>query len=278
MSAAAGSQQGHSMKLAGRTALVTGAARGIGRAYALRLAALGADVAILDVDLRSYAQFQAEQAQMTAESTVEEVRALGRRAIGIQADVSDENEVQAAVAGILAQWGRIDIAVCNAGGGAGTPRETRASVVPRELLETVVERNLYGTIFTCKAVAAPMRERRYGRIVTVASNAVRFPMPAGGYAHYGAAKAGIVMYTQYLAQELGPSGINVNCIIPGAVATGRMKPLFEKLGVDKVAANIALRRLCTPEDCARVVEFLVTDLSDYVTGVVIPVDGGATAV
>jgi 3-oxoacyl-[acyl-carrier protein] reductase len=263
------------MKLEGRTALVTGAGRGIGRAYALRLAALGADVAVADVDLHSYRDFADEAAQLTADTTAGEVEALGRRALQLEFDVADEDAVRAAVADIVKQWGRLDIAVCNAGGGMGSPAETRASIVPSDMLDTVLRRNLYGAIYTCKAVAEPMKAQRWGRIVTIASIAGQRSMPEGGYAHYGAAKAGVLMYTRALAQELGPFGITANCLAPGPVLTGRLTPMLEKMGMESLVRGIALRRLATPEDCANVLEFLVTNLGDYVTGALIPVDGGA---
>lgn len=264
------------MKLEGKTALVTGAARGIGRAFALRLAALGADVAVLDIDLHSYRRYPAEAAQLTADTTGGEVAALGRRSIDFEADVTDSAALEQAVAEIIARWGRLDIAVCNAGGGDGTLDETRASVIPENHLHMTVQRNLYGTINTCKAVAPAMKRQRSGRIVTVASIVARQPTPNGGYAHYVAAKAGVAMYTKALAQELGPYGINVNSIAPGGVLTARVKQnILESQGLDALAQNVALRRLATPQDCAGVLEFLVTDLSDYVAGAVIPVDGGA---
>jgi 3-oxoacyl-[acyl-carrier protein] reductase len=264
-------------KLKGQTALVTGAARGLGRAYALRLAELGADVAVLDADLRSYRSFALEQEAMTADNTVEEIRQRGRRSAGFEADVSDGAAVTAAVDSLAADWGKVDIVVCNAGGGTGTPAESLASEVSPELFDLVIQRNLYGTVNTCRAVAPHMKRSGYGRIVTVSSQAGRQGSPGGGYAHYGTAKAGIQMYTRYLAQELGPFGITANCIAPGFIATGRLLPSFEAAGVDALLARVPLRRLGTPEDCARVVEFLVTDLGDYVTGAVIPIDGGSVS-
>lgn len=261
--------------LLGRTALVTGAGRGLGRAYALHLARLGADVAVLDADLHSYAAFVGESSAMTADTTVDEVKALGRRAFGYEADVSHAAAMDDAVSAVNRDLGRIDIVVCNAGGGVGTPAETRASEVSDEFFDVVVKRNLYGTVNTCRSVAAVMKEQRRGRIVTVSSQAGRRGSRDGGYAHYGAAKAGVVMYTRYLAQELGPYGITVNCIAPGYIATGRLSEQFERAGVEKIERSIALRRIGTPEDCAGVVEFLVGELGSYVTGAVIPVDGGS---
>jgi 3-oxoacyl-[acyl-carrier protein] reductase len=266
---------GNGMKLEGRTALVTGGARGLGRAYALRLAGLGADVAVADVNLDSSREFEAEAAAMTADTVMGEIEAMGRSSLGVECDVTDRQSLDAVVEQIIGAWGHLDIVVCNAGGGTGDPQQTKASSVDAEIFDIVVQRNLYGTVNTCTAVAPVMKEAGYGRIVTVSSAAGRKPNADGGYAHYGAAKAGIQMYTRYLAQELGPSGITVNCIAPGYIATGRLSVMFERIGVERLARSVPLRRLGTPEDCAKVVEFLVTDLGDYVNGAIIPIDGGS---
>jgi 3-oxoacyl-[acyl-carrier protein] reductase len=170
-------------------------------------------------------------------------------------------------------WGRIDVLVANAGGGRGTPEATRASIIPPDLLELVMQMNFYGTVHSCSAVAPFMKAQRSGKIVTIASQgAIGFGGGnEGGYAHYGASKAAIVHYTRYLAQELGPYGVNANCLAPGLMLTGRVA---EFMGAAADNLRIALRRPGGVEDCAKVVEFLTTDLSDYVTGVMIPVDGG----
>jgi 3-oxoacyl-[acyl-carrier protein] reductase len=136
--------------------------------------------------------------------------------------------------------------------------------------------NLYGTVYSCNAVAPVMKQQHSGKIITLSSVAGTAPSADGGYAHYGAAKAGIAHYTRYLAQDLGPFGITANCIAPGVIATVRMAtviPGSSQSNRDR-AELVALRRLGTVEDCAKVVEFLATDLSDYVTGAVIPIDGG----
>jgi 3-oxoacyl-[acyl-carrier protein] reductase len=264
-------------KLDGKVAIVTGAARGLGRAYARRLAGLGAKVAVADLNLHSYEEFAAEAKDMTADSTVAEIQAAGGEALGIELDVTDCDAVEAMVARVVAEWERVDVLVANAGGGRGRPMDTKASGLDPALLQLVVAMNLFGTVYSCNAVAPVMKQQRSGKIVTVSSVAGTAPSADGGYAHYGAAKAAIAHYTRYLAQDLGPFGITANCIAPGVIATGRIMqnviPGSSQSNRDR-SELVALRRLGTVEDCARVVEFLATDLSDYVTGAVIPIDGG----
>jgi 3-oxoacyl-[acyl-carrier protein] reductase len=264
-------------KLDGKVALVTGAARGLGRAYAKRLAGLGAKVAVADLNLRSFEEFAAEADDMTADGTVAEIEAMGGAAIGIELDVADAEAVAGMVERIVAEWGRIDILIANAGGGRGRPLDTKASGLDPGLLQLVVGMNLYGTIYCVNAVAPVMKAQRAGKIVTVSSVAGMAPSRDGGYAHYGAAKAAIAHYTRYLAQDLGPWGITANCIAPGVIATARIMQTVipgSGSGNEDRTGLVALRRLGTVEDCAKVVEFLATDLSDYVTGAVIPIDGG----
>jgi len=267
-------------KLDGKVAIVTGAARGLGRAYARRLASLGAKIAVADLNLRSYEEFEAEAKDMSADSTVAEIQAAGGEALGIELDVTDRDAVEAMVARVVAEWGRVDVLVANAGGGRGRPVDTKASGLDPALLQLVVAMNLFGTVYSCNAVAPIMKEQRSDRIITVSSVAGTAPSKDGGYAHYGAAKAAIAHYTRYLAQDLGPYGITANCIAPGVIATGRIMqtviPGSSQSNQDR-AELVALRRLGTVEDCAKVVEFLATDLSDYVTGAVIPIDGGRAA-
>lgn len=264
-------------KLDGRVAIVTGAGRGLGRAYARRLADLGAKIAVTDLDLKSYAEFETEAKDMTADSTVDEINAGGGEAIGIEMDVRDRAAVDAMVQKVMDTWGRVDILVANAGGGRGRPVDTKASTLASDLLHLVTEMNYYGTVYCVNAVAPIMKAQNGGKIVTVASIAALGPSVDGGYAHYGAAKAAILHYTRYLAQDLGPYGITVNCIAPGTITTGRIvasvMPNQANANRDRTE-QVALRRLGNVEDCAKVVEFLVTDLSDYVSGQCIAIDGG----
>jgi 3-oxoacyl-[acyl-carrier protein] reductase len=258
-------------KLDGRVAIVTGAARGLGHAYAHRLASLGASVAVCDRDLRSYRDFAIEAEAMTGETTVDEINAAGWRAAGYQVDVTDEAAVKEMVDDVHAKWGRIDILVCNAGGmGNGAPT---TSALSKASIQFTVDLNLCGTANVVHAAAEHMKAQRSGRIVTISSLAASMPNGAGGGGHYGAAKAAVATYTRYLAQEFGPFGITANCIAPGSIGTGLV---VNTPGVanDELVRHIALGRTGTAEDCAKVVEFLCTDLSDYVTGAVIPVDGG----
>lgn len=262
--------------LEGKVAIVTGGARGIGRGFARRLGRLGAKVAVFDIDLLSYRAFDGEAQSMTAETTVAEIEAEGGIALGFEVDVTDPDAVTAAVGEVAQVWGRIDILVANAGGGSGSLEETRASELDPAELQFIVARNLFATVYSATAVAPVMKQQRSGKIVTISSLAALGTSHNGGHAHYAAAKAGVAQYTRFLAQDLGPYGITANCIAPGVTATGRIAAtiLGGNTQTNPLLESIALRRFGTVEDCADVLEFLATPLSDYVTGVIIPVDGG----
>jgi len=271
-------------KLTGKVALITGGARGLGRGYALRLAGLGADIAIIDRNLKAAEVYEFEREQLTAGTVMEECTALGVRSMGLEVDLTDRDATAKSVAEVADRLGRIDIAVCNAGGGTvifaderspregandaldevttGTPADT-----PEAMLTRVLDINVKTCMYTCMAVAPYMKKQGGGKIVTVSSTAG--VDAKGSYHPYGTAKAAIIHYTRALAQELGPFNINVNAIAPGIIRTGR-------LGDRSAMARerVALQREGTIEDCARVVEFLTTDLSDYVTGRTIIIDGG----
>ena len=263
-------------KLDGRVALVTGAGRGLGRAYALHLARLGADVVINDISLQAAKEYNEE---LTAETVMAEVEALGRRALGIEADVTKRDAVYKMIDTVMDKFGRLDILVNNAGGALGKPRSTWASDTDEDYLDYILDVNLKSAILCCQAASVPMKKARYGKIVNVGSQAGMWSGHDGTGMPYKVAKAGVIHYTRVLAAELGPYGINVNCIAPAwilssrAVAQGRNTPETR----DRLLAQIPLGRLGVPEDCAKVVEFLVTDLSDYVTGQCIAVCGGYVA-
>jgi 3-oxoacyl-[acyl-carrier protein] reductase len=259
-------------KLAGRVALVTGSGRGLGRAYALHLARLGADVVVHDIDASATAVYGEGK---SAEEVVQQVRDLGRRSFFVAANVWESGEVESAVAQALESLGRIDIVVNNAGGDiaaeGGKPQPNDCLEIPERDLHAVMDRNLTGTMNVCRAVAPGMMERREGRIVNVSSVAGLGATTIGPI--YAVAKAAIISYTRCLAAQLRPYGINVNCISPGGTLTARFLADRPELTEEQLTPKSRLERLGEPEDMARVVEFLVTDLSDFVTGQNIKVDG-----
>ena len=264
------------MKLEGKVALVTGGARGLGRAYVLHLARLGADVVVNDINLDAAQEYDEP---LTAETVMDEVRNLGRRSLGIAADVTQKAAVDAMFEQILDTFGRIDILINNAGGFLDPIAEHYASNAPERHYRYLMDINLTGTIFCCQAASRPMKKAGAGKIVNVASQAGLWSGRDGGHVAYKVAKAGVVQYTRVLAAELGPFGIHVNCIAPGFILSSRALAHGQdsEEGWGRLVSEIPLRRLGQPEDCAKVVEFLVTDLSDYVTGQCIPVCGGYVA-
>jgi NAD(P)-dependent dehydrogenase (short-subunit alcohol dehydrogenase family) len=262
--------------LRGQVAVVTGGARGLGRAYVLRLARLGAHVVIVDVDLDAASEFDEP---LTAESVMAEAEAFDVQALGIQADVTDQAAVQALITQTLDVFGRVDILVNNAGGALRPVPNNSAVSEDAEHFQYIMDINLTGTIYCCQAAARPMMAARRGRIVNVASQAGLWSNRDGGVMSYKVAKAGVVQYTRILAAELGPYNVNVNSIAPGYILSSRAIAGGRDSGAlkERLLAQIPLGRLGVPEDCAKVVEFLVTDLSDYVTGQCIPICGGYVA-
>ncbi|MCB2050466.1 MAG: SDR family oxidoreductase [Novosphingobium sp.] len=260
--------------LSGKVALVTGGARGLGRAYALRLANLGADVAIADIKLDGARDYGEE---LTAPGIVEEIESFGCRAIGIEGDLGSPETVEQAFRSIDAHLGRLDILVTNAGGAIGQAEFGLPSQTPLVDTELLFRANYLSMMLCCQAATKPMRKQGSGIIVNVSSQSAIAPLPSGNLAVYGAMKAAVAQYTRALAAELGPDGIRANCISPGIIMTARVaaQAKARNIGTDQQSAAIPLRRLGNVEDCAGVLEFLVTDQSRYVTGQCISVCGGA---
>jgi NAD(P)-dependent dehydrogenase (short-subunit alcohol dehydrogenase family) len=275
--------------IAGKVALVTGAARrrGIGRATALRLAGEGADVACLDI-ARPYESFPGHGVASADEldEVTGEIEALGRRSFAARADVSNWDEVHAAVDEVYRTLGRIDL-VANVAGGAslGAGAGPLLQIAEAEW-DLVLDVNLKGTWMVSRACATRMAGQGGGRIVNVSSQAGKRPFPMLGA--YCAAKAGVILLTQVLASELGPVGITVNAVCPGTVDTDLINKdhQFEQLigvmapgGLEGwIQREIPLGRLETAEDVAAAIALLMSDDAAYITGEALNVSGGQTMV
>ena len=260
--------------IAGKIAIVTGGARGIGRATALRLARAGADVVIADMDLDG-ARIWGET--LSAPTVMAEIEALGRRSIGVQGDLSKRADANELIARTVAELGRVDILVNNAGGVIAPVETSYASITPDEDMDVLFAANYKTMVYCCQAAAPHMKAQKSGAIVNVTSGRGD-ASPNGSLAHYTAAKAGVTMFTRALAGELGPDGIRVNAVSPGTTMSARVASLAVQrgIGTPDQAQRIALRRLGQPEDLAKVIEFLASDLAGFVTGQCIAVNGGSS--
>jgi len=263
--------------LEGKIAIVTGAGRhnGIGRHIALALARQGADVAVTGSGRPPDAYPEDEKAMgwRDIDSVADEIRALGRKALPLVIDISKADHVQRLVDETRRKLGRIDILVNNAAAARGNDR---VPVVQLEEAEwrKVIEVNLTGTFLVTKAVAGALIEQgEGGRIVNISSIAGREGIPT--FAAYGVTKAGIILFTRVLAQELAPHGINVNCVCPGLVGTHRMKDIVQQGAIrDAVMRTIPLGREGQPEEIGELVAFLCGPDASYVHGQAINIDGG----
>lgn len=244
------------MTLEGKTALVTGGSRGIGRAIALELARKGADVAI------NYARNAEAATQVVAE-----IESLGRRAVALPADVGDYDQAAALVEATVTTLGRLDILVNN----AGIVRDTLLLRMQEADWDEVLRVNLKGAFNTGKAAARFMARQRAGRIINISS--VSGLMGQVGQANYSASKAGLIGLTKSMARELAGRGVTVNVVAPGFVSTDMTAALDEAL-CERMRTLIPLGRFGAVEDVARAVAFLASDAAAYITGVVLPVDGG----
>lgn len=244
------------MSLTARTAVVTGASRGIGRAIALRLGACGAQVVV------NYHRNAAAAAAL-----VEEIVASGGRAVAAQGDVSEPAVAQRVVDSALVSFGKIDILVNN----AGITRDTLIARMTEQDWDVVLDTNLKGAFNCIKSATKPMMKQRYGRIVNITS--VSGLAGNAGQANYAAAKAGLIGLTKSAAKELGSRNITVNAVAPGFIVTDLTAVLSEEMR-QKMADLAPLGRLGSPEDIANAVAFLVSDEASFITGQVLSVDGG----
>ena len=263
-------------ELSGKVAIVTGGARGIGLTYAERLASLGANIAVCDLNLKSAEQYPLEAERLVDGSLEKTLRKYGCDVHLGEFDACDPEAVQTYAAAVHACWGRIDVLVCNAGGGSDT-EGSHASVIKPESMRKAFDRNFFSTVYSCTTVAPYMKAQRAGKIINIASMAGVMALGTGRSADYASAKAAVAHYTRMLAQDLAGHGVTANAIAPGFIASGQWRARFAKNDqkmMDDWASKVPLARLGTPEDCANVIQFLSTSLSDYVTGQVIAVDGG----
>jgi 3-oxoacyl-[acyl-carrier protein] reductase len=242
--------------LSGKTALVTGGSRGIGRAIVTRLATQGADVAF------TYLGNEA-----AAGETAAAVEGLGRTALAIQGDARESEAAEATVKVALEALGKLDILVNN----AGITRDDLIMRMSPENWRDVLETNLFGAFWMTKAVTRPMLKARGGRIINISS--VSGQAGQTGQANYSAAKAGIIGLTKATARELASRGITVNAIAPGFVLTELTQDLPEALK-DEITARTPLGRFGTTEEIANAVAFLASEEAAYITGQVLAVDGG----
>lgn len=245
--------------LVGRTSLVTGAGRGIGQALAVALAEAGADVAIVDI------------APESAQAVSQEILGLGVRSMAIEADVTSAEDVRRMVDAVMSAWGKLDIAVNN----AGIARGDRAEELSEQAWDAVLDVNLKAVFLCCQAEARVMLAQGSGSIINTASMSASIVNRPQNQANYNAAKAGVVHLARSCAAEWASRGVRVNCISPGHTVTPMTaRSLEERRPI--WTSNTPMRRLGEPEDLQGAVVFLASDASAYVTGHDLIVDGGYT--
>jgi 3-oxoacyl-[acyl-carrier protein] reductase len=242
--------------LSGKSAIVTGGSRGIGKAIATRLAQQGADVA-----------FSYKGNQAAADATAQELEGHGRRALAVQGDVTDPAAAEALVKQAIEAFGKVDILVNN----AGITRDDLIMRMTPDMFREVLETNLFGAFYATKAVTRPMLKARGGRIVNITS--VSGQAGQMGQANYSSAKAGLIGLTKATARELASRGITCNAVAPGFVLTELTRNLPEDLQ-KQIIERTPLGRFGTVEEIADAVAFLVSDEARYITGQVLAVDGG----
>ena len=244
------------MSLTGKTAIVTGGSRGIGRAVCLELARRGCNIVL------SFAGNTA-----AADQTVSDCQALGVQALAVQGNVADADAVKALFDAALEKFGAIDILVNN----AGITRDNLLMLLKEEDFDAVVDTNLKGAFLCMKAAVRPMMKQRRGRIISLSS--VVGLRGNAGQVNYAASKAGVIGMTKSLAKELAGRNITVNAVAPGFIDTDMTAVLPEK-AKEAILASIPMARLGAAEDVASAVAFLASDEAGYITGQVLAVDGG----
>ena len=250
------------MRVKDKVAIVTGGGGAIGRETSKLLATEGAKVIAADLNIEA------------ANKVVNEIKALGHKALAIDLDTTKVDKAEQLAKATLDDFGQIDILVNVVGGSAGPFIKTKLGFFAqsnKERWEEIIGLNLLGTFNCTRAVINHMIERRSGKIVSISSTSGVIGMQKA--VEYSAAKAGIIGFTKALAKEVGPYGINVNCISPGVVGTPRVLEMAKEL-IPEWTKGIKLGRLAKPEEIASVVFFLVSDESSYITGQNIIVDGG----
>jgi len=238
-----------------RTAVVTGGARGIGKAIARKLAADGIQIVISDVMAGA------------AEAAAKEMEALGVRALAVAADVSRIGDVETLIRQTVREFGAVDFLVNN----AGVTRDNLSLRMSEAEWDLVLGVNLKGTFLCSQAVAREMIKKRFGRIVNIAS--VSGIMGTAGQANYASSKAGVIALTKSMARELGSRNITVNAVAPGFILTEMTDKLPDSVK-EAYVAQIPLKRAGTPEDVAEAVRFLISPAAQYITGTVLNVSGG----
>jgi NAD(P)-dependent dehydrogenase (short-subunit alcohol dehydrogenase family) len=241
-----------------RIAVVTGAARarGIGKAIGKMFVAHGARVAILDLD---------------AEETAEAARELGEQAIGLTCDVTDAKQCAAAIERVVAEWGRVDVLVNN----AGMTQRRKIMEVTSDDYTLITDVILRGTLQMSQAVLPGMQERRSGNIINIASLSALQGGGIFGGPHYCAAKAGVLGLSRAMAREYGPHGVRVNAVAPGLILTDFSRGANSDENKHRMAESYPLGRIGRPDEVAGACLFLASDLSSYVTGITLDVNGGS---
>lgn len=244
------------MNLEGKTAIVTGGSRGIGKAIALKLAELGANIVV------NYTRNP-----QRAEEVVQAIEGMGKKAMAVKADVSNKDEIDELIKVTEEKFSTIDILVNN----AGITKDTLFMRMKEEDWDSVIDINLKGTYNCTKTVIKKMIKQKSGRIINMAS--VVGITGNIGQANYAASKAGIIGFTKSIAKELATRGIHVNAVAPGFIQTDMTDVLSDEIK-DQIIDKIPMKQLGKPEDVANVVAFLCSDEARYITGQVINVDGG----